>query len=71
MKSIAGLIPGPVAFALTWKCFTVILTLPLISSMNVFSGSDEELKRMLAEFKEKLQEREIKLAEVGDTVKLI
>ena len=32
--------------------------------MNVFSGSDEELKRMLAEFKEKLQEREIKLAEV-------
>ena len=30
----------------------------------MFSGSDEELKRILAEFKEKLQEREIKLTEV-------
>ena len=35
------------------------------SCFSGLSGSEEELKRMLAEFKEKLEDREIKLAEVS------
>ena len=34
------------------------------TKLNSLTGSDEELKRMLAEFKEKLEEREGKLEEV-------
>ena len=48
------------------KASEQLLTLIIILYLFCWIGSDEELKRVLAEFKEKLEDRELKLAEVRE-----